>query len=309
MTTAIIGICLIFLAIVLSRPITTFIHEMGHAIPALLFTKEPVVIYVGSYGDISNSTTTTLGRLSIIFKFHLRDWQLGLCRHQRAATLWQELLIILGGPLFSLLTAVVAMRWLPVYQSDQYIAFAIGIFLTSGILDFFVNIIPASKPLQMYDGGIAYNDGAQFVQLLKTSRYPEVYFDGIQLLNEGRETEGLEKLKAAIEQGVHDLSVYQLAMAIVTANYPVEEVMAFHENYGSFFKLSSADYVAMGQLYQQENLDNKAIRYYSEAIKLEYTNVKALTLRGNLLLEIGRYQEGKADLAKVELMEGRRALR
>jgi tetratricopeptide (TPR) repeat protein len=309
MTTAIIGVCLLFLAIFLSRPITTFIHEMGHAIPALLFTKEPVVVYVGSYGDISNSTTTTFGRLSIIFKFHLRDWQLGLCRHQRAATLWQELLIILGGPLFSLLTAVVAARWLPAYQSEQYIAFAIGIFLTSGILDFFVNIVPNSKPLQMYDGATVHNDGAQFVQLLKTSRYPEVYFEGIQLLNEGREVEGLEKIKAAIEQGVHDLSVYQLALSILSSNYPVEQVIAFHESYGSFFKLSSADYVFMGKIYQQENLDNKAIRYYSEAIKLEYTNVLALTLRGNLLLEVGRYNEGKADLAKVELMEGRRALR
>jgi tetratricopeptide (TPR) repeat protein len=309
MTTAIIGICLIFLAIVLSRPITTFIHELGHAIPALLFTNEPVVIYVGSYGDISNSTTTTLGRLSIIFKFHLRDWQLGLCQHQQANSFWKAVLIILGGPLFSLLTAVVAMRWLPVYQSDQYIAFAIGIFLTSGILDFFVNIIPNSKPLKMYDGRIAYNDGAQLVEVLKINRYPDIYFEGIKLLNEEQEAEGLEKIKTAIEQGVHDLSVYKLVMSFLAVHSSVEQMKAFHESHGSFFKLSADDYLWMGQIYQNEGLDNKAIRYYSEAIKLEYTNVQALTLRGNLLLEIGQYQEGKADLAKVELMEGRRALR
>ena len=34
---------------------TTFFHEMGHAIPALIFTKKPVSVYVGSYGDISLS--------------------------------------------------------------------------------------------------------------------------------------------------------------------------------------------------------------------------------------------------------------
>jgi len=78
MITAISGVLLIFLAIILSRPITTFVHELGHAIPSLLFTKGPVVIYVGSYGDISNSTTTTFGRLSIIFKFKLTDLQLAL---------------------------------------------------------------------------------------------------------------------------------------------------------------------------------------------------------------------------------------
>ena len=51
--------------IIFMRSITTFFHEMGHAIPALLFTqKEKVNVFVGTYGDISNSLQLNFGRLS-----------------------------------------------------------------------------------------------------------------------------------------------------------------------------------------------------------------------------------------------------
>lgn len=34
-------------AALFARSITTFFHELGHAIPALLFTEEKVTVYVG----------------------------------------------------------------------------------------------------------------------------------------------------------------------------------------------------------------------------------------------------------------------
>ena len=49
-------IILLFIGVALiSRSVTTFVHEMGHAIPSLFFTKEEVIVCVGSYGDVSHS--------------------------------------------------------------------------------------------------------------------------------------------------------------------------------------------------------------------------------------------------------------
>lgn len=309
MSTAIFGVLLIFLSIILSRPITTFVHELGHAIPSLLFTKGPVVIYIGSYGDISNSTTTTFGRLSIVFKFKLTDLQLGLCRHQPSTKIWQDLLIILGGPIFSLLLGLFFAGLLPLFKESQYIAFTIGIFLTSGIWDFLVNIIPNKSPMQLHDGNMVHNDGAQFLRVLKSRNYPEVYFEGMQLIDVGKNMEAAPKLKKAIEEGVHDLHLYQLVMSIFKEEKQKEEAIDFHSNYGHHFKLDSSDYAEIGELFEEEGFISKALVQYNKAIELNYQNVRALSLRGNLLLEMGHHERGKADLYKVELMEGRASVR
>jgi hypothetical protein len=35
--------------------LSTLLHELGHAIPMLLLTKQTVTIYIGSYADKRNS--------------------------------------------------------------------------------------------------------------------------------------------------------------------------------------------------------------------------------------------------------------
>ena len=61
-----------FAIFLLMRVITTFLHEMGHAIPALLFSEEEVTVFVGSYGDKAASYGTKLGRLQLWFAPRVR---------------------------------------------------------------------------------------------------------------------------------------------------------------------------------------------------------------------------------------------
>lgn len=37
------------------RGLIIILHELGHALPAILLTKEKVSIYIGSYGDQKKS--------------------------------------------------------------------------------------------------------------------------------------------------------------------------------------------------------------------------------------------------------------
>jgi len=46
-----INILLIIPAVYAFMVVNTLLHEMGHAIVLWLFTKQPVNIYIGSYGD------------------------------------------------------------------------------------------------------------------------------------------------------------------------------------------------------------------------------------------------------------------
>lgn len=98
---------LTIVGIVYSRLITTFFHELGHAIPALAFSSKQVTMYVGSYGNPDKSWTLSLGRLKMILSFNIWDLQLGLCTHSGKLSNTQSLIIIFGGPLLSLIFAAI----------------------------------------------------------------------------------------------------------------------------------------------------------------------------------------------------------
>jgi len=163
--------------------------------------------------------------------------------------------------------------------------------------------------MQLHDGHMVHNDGAQFLQVLKSRNYPDAYFEGMQLLDAGKKTEAVDKLKQAIEEGVHELHLYQLVMAIFKEGKQKQKSIEFHADYGHHFKLASSDYTIMGELFEEEGFFMKAVAQYNKAIELDYKNTLALSLRGKLLLEMGHHERGKADLHKVEIMEGRASVR
>jgi hypothetical protein len=73
-------ILLIFLGLVLiTRPVTVLLHELGHAIPAILLTRQKVTIYIGSHGDPKKSLKFKLGLLEGYFRYNPFDWNRGLC--------------------------------------------------------------------------------------------------------------------------------------------------------------------------------------------------------------------------------------
>ena len=127
------------LTIIMARSITTFIHELGHAIPALLFTDDDVVICLGSYGDVSDSWCFDMGRLKIYFQLNILSWQIGICAHEKPESVDRDIAIVLGGPIATLLLFFSLVYALSMPMSDNW-KFVLLVFMMSGILDFIVNI-------------------------------------------------------------------------------------------------------------------------------------------------------------------------
>ncbi len=300
---AIIGFITIILLLIFSRPITTFIHELGHAIPALLFTSHPVVIFVGSYGNETQSQYHQIGRLHIYFKYNVLNWQLGLCQHAPANKIYETLLIILGGPVASLLLGLICIYFLIEFKEQPWIAFSIALLLVSGISDFLVNIIPDDKPLPMENGAVVYNDGAQFKQLLKTSRYPEEYFSGLEDINEGRPKTGISKLESVLESGVKDIYIYKYVIQIYIQEKQENNAIQFHERFVKRLPLDSSDHLYAAELYIKNNQTDFALQELTTSIEKNYLNSEALLTRGKLLLEMGHRGSARKDLEKVLLIE------
>lgn len=67
------------LLVLITRPFTILFHELGHTLPALMMTRQPVTVYIGSYGDTKHSVHFRIGQLDILLKYNPLAWRSGLC--------------------------------------------------------------------------------------------------------------------------------------------------------------------------------------------------------------------------------------
>ena len=123
---------LILLGIWLLRPVAALIHEMGHAIPALIFTKDIVEIQIGkqremeSMGEELSSQhleaqlpPQKTGRLRWAFSF--RSSLQGFTGYDRESLSKKALLgVIAGGPFLSLMACGIG-AWLTMDVFEQFL--------------------------------------------------------------------------------------------------------------------------------------------------------------------------------------------
>ncbi len=132
-----------YLLLIILRPLTVLLHELGHGIPALLFTNQKVILYIGSYGDTKKGFHLSFGRLEIFFKYNPILWKLGLCvPSYEEFSLTKNMIIVLGGPLISLILGSISIYysfWGNIDHTIALILFAVAI---STLFDFLSNIIP-----------------------------------------------------------------------------------------------------------------------------------------------------------------------
>ena len=161
-----INIAILAVFIVLfARSLTTFFHELGHAVPALFFTEEAVNVYIGTYGDISKGMQTRIGRLQLFCRLNLFDWKLRMCSFVPCSTPWKSFLILLGGPIASLLISIPLLLIILNYDLSETGYIFIAVFILASFVDFVVNLYPSSKPIPMHDGSVSYCDGYQVLHL------------------------------------------------------------------------------------------------------------------------------------------------
>ena len=126
---SLIGLLLLF-SVFFVRSFTTFIHEMGHGIPALLFTKEKVKLFIGNYGQKEKAANLTLGRLEIYFKYNPLMWNSGLCVHSgNNLSINQNIIITLMGPVSSLLFGFMCLLFVGLNDLNDIIIILLSFFM------------------------------------------------------------------------------------------------------------------------------------------------------------------------------------
>jgi len=298
---------LIFIAtLFILRPFTTFLHEMGHAIPTLLYTQKGVTIYIGSYGDPQKSMFFNLGRLTIFFKYNPLLWDYGLCvREQIEISIDKAILILLMGPLFSLLMGAASLYIALFGRYPDSITFVSMMIAISCLLDFYQNIVPNEKPSRLHNGTEVHNDGQQIKQLFKYHNLPKEYDTYIDLYNNNKfETAsiGFEKI---LTSGYKRDFVYRVAISSYLQIHQYAKAAAINEAFIKRYKnkLTAIDYYTCGQIKSYQNDHNAAISAYSRSIQLDKNNVYSLNNRGYTYNLIGQYNKAIKDFNRVITLE------
>lgn len=153
---------------IVTAPVLTFIHELGHAFPALLATDKGVVIDLGTPNTPSH--IASLGRLQV--KFRLGSTMFGFVHaHVSEMSRVQKAIFYFGGPTASI--GVAAATGIAVYGfGDQigYLKSPLASACYAAILQVLLTVIPIRYPKWWGSYAGMESDGLRLVKLLGVRR-------------------------------------------------------------------------------------------------------------------------------------------
>lgn len=283
---------LILLGLVLiTRPFTVLFHELGHALLAILLTKQKVTIYIGSYGDPKSSIKINLGLLTIFFRFNPFAWRLGLCvPSAKSVSIKRQIVYTLAGPIASLIIALIACYFTFANDLHGFLKLFLIVFLGSAFLDLLVNLIPNETPITLYDGSITYNDGYSLKQLFYYKRLPKEYKEAADLYNEQKFADAavlFEKLASDTK----DENIYRLAISSYLQDKNYDKAKEILDTFALTGKMNSDDLSNIALSYSQLGFHDEALKLYDKSLQLNPDNKYSLNNKGYTLNLMDKYEE------------------
>ncbi|GAB3730916.1 hypothetical protein GCM10027594_12960 [Hymenobacter agri] len=187
-------------------PVVILLHELGHAVPALLFTRAKVTVYLGSYGDRDHSWRVQIGLLEFYWKKWSLNWSGGMCvPSSQNMTSAQRVIMILGGVGVTFVIAAIGFYGalvLDLHGSIKLFMFLLVIFATVTLV---TNLVPRE-----HDG--MPSDGLALLTLLTGKKLQADFGPTLQnLIARSREV--------AIDLGYDHISTLHVFLADCTMPY------------------------------------------------------------------------------------------
>ncbi|MES2732260.1 MAG: tetratricopeptide repeat protein [Bacteroidota bacterium] len=271
-------IALLFFAI-LSIPIITLLHELGHAIPALLFTQDTVTMYVGSYGNPENNREIKLGRLIMLFNRNTVIWRQGICKHSSTGII-RQIIIIAGGPVCTVLIAFIFTFIIFNYNLHEYFKLFILVFTAASFFSFLHNIIPDNKHFLAHDGNNAYNDGSLLKSLLKYKGISPTFRQGIELFNAKKYKEAVKMFSKIASNDREVADAYRFIILSFIYLNKLTKALQYHELLRTTGELNAEDCSNGGLIKSRLALHQEAIDEYSQCLSINPTHIHCLNNRG-----------------------------
>lgn len=293
-------IALIFMLSLLTfRLLTTVIHELGHAIPALVLTKGNVTVYMGSHGNPEQSMQFQIGRLKCFFKFNLFYWKGGLCvMESKEVSVQTDILVTLFGPLLSLIVAGIGVLLILFGSFSDVTILILFALVFSCVLDFIHNIIPNRDAIVLHNGMVVYNDGMQLLHLFQYQNMSKKYEVGVHHFQNKEYEIAARKFEEVLAVRNDYPIFYRLALFSYLSlknNEKAKKIQdEFTENFEAQFEVS--DYIYLGIIQNKFDAYEEAIVSYTKALTLAPDHATILNNRGYTYGLLGDQEKAIEDL-------------
>lgn len=316
--------------LIIVHPITVLLHELGHAIPALIFTRKKVTVYIGSYGETTKSFKFTIGLLELWVK-RTMFWRTGMCVPSSTdMSLPKKIIFIIGGPIASLTIAGITGFFVFKYDMHGAVKLTIVFFTLCSIFDFVSNIIPDNTFQTLPNGQTTYNDGAKLQQLFGLKNFSKEYQVAAELYDKKEFAKAAPMFEKFLKSGYSIDDIHRLAytsyMNIRNYTKAYELLKAFEStdqlNSDDYFNFSSVcSFLQLNkekEAYLQKSLElnpdnafthnfigyelnkqnkfDEAIDHFDKAINIQPEFAYAYNNRGHAKIELEKIDEGLADI-------------
>ncbi|MCJ8288990.1 MAG: hypothetical protein HRT58_06200 [Crocinitomicaceae bacterium] len=290
------GLILFFYLLVIARPLTTLLHELGHAIPALLITKSDVLVYVGSFGDRKGSLNIKLGRLIIYLKYNIFLWFRGVCiPMEKMIPFKKQMLFVVAGPFVSLTIALISVYMIiSIKPNINGLAFLLS-FTISALIDFLINIIPSEKKIILENGDEIGNDGAQLKSLFSRRKVLTIIENANTKYTNQEYRKALALYQESLDHLPNNKGVHRLIISCAVQLKDNSVAAKYNEDFFEKFEQNSMDFLHSGLIKSYSGNHIEAILDFDQSILLDNNNAYALNNRGYSRNCLNLYSEAIVD--------------
>jgi tetratricopeptide (TPR) repeat protein len=279
-----------YITLLLSTPIIVFFHELGHSLLALLFTKEKVEMFIGSYGKTTDNYNIKIGRLHIHVERKVFKWRSGMCRHQAIDKKYKQIFQILAGPVFPVIIALIFYAVADRFFNDYIIGSAIFLILFCSF-SLLYNLIPSSKPIIQHNGKETFNDGKLILLVIKNLSFLERYQIAAEYYNGKNYAEAFKHFKAIIDKhNFTDNHTHMLCIQCLYSIKDIDQMKYFIEESEEKLNFNSDELSNIGVFFSRLGDHEIAMAYYEKSLALT-ENANALNNMGYSLNLLERYTE------------------
>ncbi len=278
------------------------LHELGHALAALLLFRGPVTVYLGTYGQSTGHWHFRLGRLQVHLAHNLFLWRGGYCECQGAnPEPWRQGIFIAAGPLFPVLLTGIATQISFAHSIYPLRALAV-ILLVMAVIGAFFNLLPHHKPVFLNEASRpTYNDG----QLLKnqwgsvqlTRKVRAKFLEAEYHRLTGKYVESAAIYAEILPLLVPDSSIMRPAFYVLTDAGRYDEALALSEQFQEKFEDAFTDDDRFTHALVLSRLGQHwaAIEAYTTLIEQPQPYLMAYNNRGYTYNLLGEYELALAD--------------
>lgn len=290
----------ILLILLVVRPTTVLLHELGHGLAALLVAKGPVTLFFGTYGDTEKGFNVRIGRLHCYFSSGIYLQGAGLCVLQpQELSIPRQMFYTIMGPMASLLALPFFIHQATDPATDEGIARLCTFFALSCGLDLIVNLFPREEAIRLKDGTQVYNDGRSLLNLLSVRKHQDVYDQACMHYNAGEYAQAAPLFHRIVQEQKRAPELYRLTIAAYVLSGQHKEALQLLRTMEHYVMLEPDDLLTRANAKARLGDVAGALVDLDHADRSRPAHVMTLNNRGYYREQLGRYEEAMSDLDRA----------